>query len=212
MSGESIGGRSAGAALDALSHDRWRVLNDVPWPGRRPATIDHVVVGRAGVFVVDVRSWPGEVRVRDGVLRQDRYSRQGAVTQVAEAARVVGSGVRSARCPVQGVLCLERDEAIVIESDGVLVCSTASLADVLESRPAVLADLQVERIATDLSGRGLPVPAASPPRPHSSHRGVAYLSGALAALVVALLLVARPDVVADAVEGLARWVADQVQD
>lgn len=210
MTGESIGGRSIGAALDALPRDRWRVLHDVPWPGRAPVTIDHVVVGRAGVFVIDTKSWAGPVSVRDGVLRQGRFARHGAVSQAAEAARAVGGTLRHAMCPVQPVLCLDRDEPLAVECDGVQVCTTATVVDVLEVRPEVLVDIQVQRVAHDLAGHQLPRTAGTVARSHrSSSRGVAYLVGALAALAVALLVVIRPDFATDAVRDLAEWVADQ---
>ena len=104
MAEESIGGRATAATLEGLPRDVWRVLHDVPWPGRSHAAIDHVVVGPAGVFVVDAKSWTGIVSVRDGVLRQDKYSRQGAVTQSAEAGQAIARQLRNARCPVQPVL------------------------------------------------------------------------------------------------------------
>ncbi len=206
MAEESIGGRATAATLEGLPRDVWRVLHDVPWPGRSHAAIDHVVVGPAGVFVVDAKSWTGIVSVRDGVLRQDKYSRQGAVTQSAEAGQAIARQLRNARCPVQPVLCLERDQQISVECDGVLVCTTANIANLLQSRPRVLADVQVQRIAHDVAGRALPRAAARRTSSKPSGRGVAYLLGALAALVLALLLVVQPN--GAAFEDLVRWVAD----
>lgn len=212
MAEESIGGRATAATLEALPRDQWRVLHDVPWPGRSHAAIDHVVVGPAGVFVVDGKSWAGVVSVRDGVLRQDRYSRQGAVTQAAEAGEAIARQLRNARCPVYPVLCLVRDEQISVECDGVLVCTTATISELMLSRPRALADVHVQRIALDLAGQALPRTAAQGPSAGPSRRGVAYLASALVALVVALLLVARPDAAAEAVEDLARWMADRIED
>ena len=39
-------------ALAQLAAHEWRVIHDVPWPGRRFANIDHVVVGTGGIFVI----------------------------------------------------------------------------------------------------------------------------------------------------------------
>ena len=206
MAEESIGGRATAATLESLPRDEWRVLHDVPWPGRSHAAIDHVVVGPAGVFVVDSKSWAGAVSVRDGVLRQDKYSRQGAVIQSSEAGRAIARQLRNARCPVQPVLCLERDQQISVECDGVLVCTTANIAGLLQSRPRVLADVQVQRIAHDVAGRALPRAAARRTSSKASGRGVAYLLGALAALVLALVLAVQPN--GAAFEDLVRWVAD----
>lgn len=204
---------TAAEALDALPHERWRVLHDVPWPGRPRATIDHVVVGPGGVLVIAAKHWGGRVVVRGGVLKQDRYLRQGAVTQAAEAARAVAGLLRTARCPVVPVLCLVRPEPILADCDGVLVCSTATLAELVQDRRTVLADVQVQRLAQDLIGRGLPiVRPPSRPRQSRSARRLTYLVGALAALTAAVALVSSPEPVAGTAEELASWFAEVVDD
>ena len=187
MAGESIGGRATRATLEALPRDRWRVLHGLPWPGRPTVHVDHVVVGRAGVFVLDA--------------------------DAAGAARAIVRQLRNARCPVQPVLCLERDEPISADYDGVLVCSTASLASLLAARPEVLTDVEARRIAQDLAGRTQPRSTGLTAAPaQASGHGVAYLLGALVALAVALTLVARPDVATGAVEDVARWFAERMND
>jgi len=201
----------AAVALEALPRERWRVLHDVPWPGRPREVIEHVVVGPAGVFVIDTKTWSGTVTVRAGVLRLDKYSRQGALTHVEEAARAVSAHLRTARCPVRPVLCLVRSEPISMECDGVLVCSTATLVDLMRSQHRVLPEVQIQRLARDLSGEALPLTSATAaPRRRRPGRGVTYLSGALAALLVALTLVASPDAVRDAVDDAVSWVAGLV--
>jgi hypothetical protein len=188
----------AAVALEALPRERWRVLHDVPWPGRPRETIQHVVVGPAGVFVIDTKTWSGTVTVRAGVLRLDKYSRQGALTHVEEAARAVSAHLRTARCPVRPVLCLVRSEPISMECDGVLVCSTATLVDLMRSQHRMLPE-----------GQALPLTSATaPPRRRRPGRGVTYLSGALAALLVTLTLIASPDAVRDAVDDAVSWVGD----
>ncbi|HET9420757.1 MAG TPA: nuclease-related domain-containing protein [Nocardioides sp.] len=205
--------RATVVALETLPRERWRVLHDVPWPGRPRDVIEHVVVGPAGVFVIDTKTWSGTVTVRAGVLRLDKYSRQGALTHVEEAARAVSAQLRTARCPVRPVLCLVRSESISTECDGVLVCSTTTLVDVLKSQHRVLPEVQIQRLARDLSGHALPLASArATPRRRRPGRGVTYLTGALAALLVALTLVASPDAVRDGVEGAMSWVADFVED
>ncbi len=213
MAEESAGDRATADALEALPRARWRVLHDVPWPGRPRVVIEHVVVGPAGVFVVDTKNWSGNVSVRAGVLKLDKYSRQGAVTHVSEAARAISAQLRTARCPVRPVLCLERAEPFSADCDGVLVCSAGNLAEVLKSQRRVLAEVEIQRLARDLAGQALPVvPAGKATGRGGPGRGVAYLLGALAALLVALTLVATPEGVRDAVEGAASWVADLVDD
>jgi len=209
MAEESATERATANALEALPRDRWRVLHDVPWPGRPQVVAEHVVVGPAGAFVIDSKNWVGTVSVRAGVLRLDKYSRQGAVTHVAEAARAFSAQLRTARCPVRPVLCLVRPEPILSHCDGVLVCSTANVVELLQSQRRVLADVHVQRLARDLAAPAMPLaPAATAPSRGRAGRGVAYLVGALVALLVALTLIASPDVVRDAVEGVVNWVAE----
>ena len=213
MAEESAGDRATANALETLPRARWRVLHDVPWPGRPRVIIEHVVVGPAGVFVVDTKNWSGNVSVRAGVLKLDKYSRQGAVTHVSEAARAISAQLRTARCPVRPVLCLERPEPISADCDGVLVCSTANLAEVLKVQRRVLAEVEIQRLARDLAGQALPaVPVGNARARGGPGRGVAYLMGALAALLVALTLVATPEGVQDTVESAASWVAELVDD
>jgi hypothetical protein len=179
----AAGERVTAAALEALPREKWRVLHDIPWPGRPRASLDHVVIGPPGVFVIDTKNWSGTVAVRNGVLRQHRYSRQAVVTSAAEAGRAVARVVRTASCPVHPVLCLVRDEPIADTSDGVLICSTATVVDQLLTRRPVLADVQVQRVARDLAGQRLPTlplpPANRAERPRPRSR---YVVGALAAL------------------------------
>lgn len=211
MAEESRGGRATAVALGALPHDVWHVLNDVPWPGRPHVTIDHVVVGPAGVFVIEVKAWSGEVSVRNGVLYQDRYARQGAISRVSAASKAIARQLRTASGPVRPVLCLVREKWISIECGGALVCTTANVAELLQSGPRVLAAGQVQRVAHELAGRALPRVAAPGPRSARSGR-VAYLGGAVVALAAALLLITRPDGAADAVRDLVGWVATHIED
>ncbi len=208
MAEESAAARATANALEALPRDRWRVLHDVPWPGRPQVVAEHVVVGPAGAFVIDTKNWEGTVSVRAGVLRLDKYSRQGAVTHLAEAAKAFSAQLRAARCPVRPVLCLVRPEPVLTYCDGVLVCSTANVVELLQSQRRVLADVHVQRLARDLAAPAPPLaPAATSPGRGRAGRGVAYLVGALVALLAALTLITSPDVVRDAVEGAVDWVA-----
>lgn len=50
--------------------DFW-VLHDQPWPGRPKANIDHIVVGRTGVFVVDAKNWSGKITLSHEGIRQN---------------------------------------------------------------------------------------------------------------------------------------------
>src|SRR6478609_11690402 len=73
-----------------LFRSRWRIFHDVRWPGRAQASIDHIVVGPSGVFVVDTQTWSGDIEVTSGSLRQDGKRRARHVIASAAAAMAVG--------------------------------------------------------------------------------------------------------------------------
>jgi UvrD-like helicase C-terminal domain/AAA domain/Nuclease-related domain len=64
------GGRGEQAVVRVLvgMDAAWHVLADRRWPGTRRANIDVLLVGPAGVFVIDVKTWRAEVRVERGRL------------------------------------------------------------------------------------------------------------------------------------------------
>lgn len=132
-------GEDATARALAALPPEYVVLHDLRWPGRQRANIDHVVVGPTGVFVVDSKNWSGTVRVKDGVLRQNGYSREQSVAGAAEAALAVARVV--APLPVSlvvPVLCLVRDEEVGGQARDVVLCSTATVVRTITERPLVL--------------------------------------------------------------------------
>lgn len=69
--GGAVGEERLGARLDALASDEVVVLHDRRIPGSR-ANIDHIVVTRAGIWVVDAKRYKGrrpELRIEGGILR-----------------------------------------------------------------------------------------------------------------------------------------------
>jgi hypothetical protein len=60
----AAGERSLGNALEQLRERGFGVLHDRRIPGTR-ANIDHLVVGPAGIFVIDAKSYSGKVERRD---------------------------------------------------------------------------------------------------------------------------------------------------
>jgi hypothetical protein len=84
----------------------WTVFHDVHWPGRSKANIDHVVIGPAGVFVIDSKNWSGSITALEGVLRRNGYSRDVAVGGARAAAEAVAGLVPSlSRGAFVPVLC-----------------------------------------------------------------------------------------------------------
>lgn len=78
------GERRTAALLDGLASRRWAVWHDLQVPGSR-ANIDHLVVGRTGVWVVDTKTPRGQVKSGWRSVRMgDRRLDTGPVTWEAE--------------------------------------------------------------------------------------------------------------------------------
>lgn len=154
-----VGERATGGVLAGLDPGQWSVIHDVRWPGRERANIDHVAVGPGGVFVIDSKNWSGKVVVKDGVLRQNGYSREKAVAGVAESAIAVLEIVPDT--PVQPVICLVGDDPFEGWVRDVILCSTANLHTMLTTRPATLTAEDVRRVTAALEA-GLSIADVAP--------------------------------------------------
>ncbi len=66
----AVGEELLGARLDSIRSDDIAVLHDRRIPGSR-ANIDHIVITRAGVWVIDAKRYKGrpELKVEGGILR-----------------------------------------------------------------------------------------------------------------------------------------------
>lgn len=140
------------AALRALGAEGWIVLRDLPGPwGVR----EHVLVGAAGVFLLDSRALAGTVEVdgdhvvaRDGsgrVYRRDVGGRlRTAATALFRELRHRGGVIE----PVHAIAVVWGDLAApTIDGDRVTYVSGDHLADHLRSRPRRLTEAQVAALA-----------------------------------------------------------------
>jgi hypothetical protein len=88
----SEGERQVAAQLLTLTDRGWKLLVDRRWPGTRAANVDMILIGPAGVFVIDVKNWRADPQIVDGVLhsagesRDDHVGRLLRVTRTAEEA------------------------------------------------------------------------------------------------------------------------------
>lgn len=158
----AAGERLVQQALATLPPE-WTVFHDLHWPGRARANVDHLVVGPAGVFVIDSKNWSGSASAHGGVLRQNGYSRTTAVDGVRAAARAVAQLVPAlspgAFVPV---LCFTGEAAVDTNLGGVVACRVTSLISMLTSRPPVLSSewLEFLRFELDMSTRAATGPHA----------------------------------------------------
>ncbi len=108
----ALGEEALGTGLNKLSSSRVRVMHDRRIPGTR-ANIDHLVVGHAGVWVIDAKRYQGRptLRVEGGLLRPrvekllvGRRNCTKVVDGVLKQVDVV-RGVVDDDVPVHGALC-----------------------------------------------------------------------------------------------------------
>lgn len=139
---------TGGAAGERLVADRlrqliphgWFLLNDVHWPGRPKANLDHVLVGPGGVVVVDAKNWSGEVSVSAGVLWQGRFARSqavdGALAQCAAVASVLAPPHRRF---VRPLICLAgQPDLFGITNSDVAVAGADRVVGAVLALPVVL--------------------------------------------------------------------------
>lgn len=104
------GERLVGNSLDiaARSVGTVSVLHDLTRRGRT-GNIDHVVIGPAGVAVVDAKKWDGAVKVTRQTLRLGRYSGRKHLDKLAQQRLRIMDLLRQAGrsdVPVESLLCL----------------------------------------------------------------------------------------------------------
>ncbi len=139
------------AAMSALPADDWTVLYDVAWPGRRRASIDHVVVGPPGVLVVTTESWAGNVVLDHGVLMHEGRDRIDALRRSVQAAAAVASvwpGMPPA--PVHAVTCLTGANRPSAWFGCLTVCSLPALVPALTALPVALTERERAVVVSDL--------------------------------------------------------------
>lgn len=155
------GEHAVAALLDVLDGAGWVVLNDRYKSARSPANLDHVVVGPAGVFVIDAKNWSGRIALDDRGLacrgwRKDEELRSaGADAElVRQLAEPVAPGL-----PVTGVLAFVQDPGLVapVDHGGAVLLHAPQLLTWLTSLPRVLSPQQVHQVGSTLD-------TALPPR------------------------------------------------
>ncbi len=150
----ATGERLVAEKLEELTARGWRILNDVHWPGRPKANLDHIMVGPGGVIVIDAKNWTGNVEVRNGILRQNGYSR----AKETEAALQQGASVSALLEPqhrylVQTWLCMVgQPELQATTTNGVKIQGLGSLTAAMDALPQVLTPDEVETIHSYLQG------------------------------------------------------------
>lgn len=163
-------------ALGRLRRQGWLHFDDLHWPGRPLALIDHVAVGSGGVIVVTTVHWVGTVDVNAGQVRRNGRPSAAQWTCYAAAEAVRGVLPVDIHRFVAPALSIVSERPIDALAGDVLTCSTCQLESVLTRRPVVLTDKQVTRTAALLWGT-LSVGAGRRPRPPGSPRRANQVPG-----------------------------------
>jgi hypothetical protein len=149
-------GRTA-KVLRPLTRSGWVLINDVP---AKRGNYDHILIGPAGVFLLETKDLSGAVSVRHGVLsvqhagdETDRYERSNVGPRVRGAAAQLSNLLRTdqGRVWVQPLVVLwaKFDQRSII-NDHVAWVRGDALADVLAARPARLSAAEVAQISEAL--------------------------------------------------------------
>ena len=122
------------------------VFHDLAVPGS-DANVDHLVIGRSGVFVIDSKQWTGEVRQgADGLVWHNHYPLDRTLAMVRWEATAVGRllGTRPA-----ALLCVHgaRIQGGGLDTQGVAIVPAQLLRSALGD-DRVLSDADVELLAT----------------------------------------------------------------
>jgi hypothetical protein len=115
-------------------------LHDVHWPGRPKANLDHVLIGPGGIIVIDAKNWSGDVQLRNGVLRQNGYSREREVAGVLQQGAAVAALLEPEhRRYVQAWVCMVGQPVLQgSTASGARIQGIDTLGDAVAALPAVL--------------------------------------------------------------------------
>jgi hypothetical protein len=145
----AAGERRTARLLDPLERHGWAVLHDLAVP-RSQANIDHLVIGPAGVFVIDSKQYRGRLQLDpSGRLWHGRYPLTPIVQAVsfeADQAAVVLPDPGMAVVPIVAVHGARVPWGKVV-MDGVPVVSARRLPSMLRTLPAVLGPERVAWLA-----------------------------------------------------------------
>ena len=121
----------------AFLGSEYAVFNGLRFGGGKQ-NFDHIIVGPAGVFVVETKNWKGSVEFHDGKLYAGgKEPSRPPLKQVKAAAAELVSYLDDSGCgdlPVHSVLCFLETELPeeIMNVNGVVVCSGPRLVDVLQ--------------------------------------------------------------------------------
>ena len=169
------GGRGEQAVMRVLvgMDAAWHVLADRRWPGTRRANIDVILVGPAGVFVIDVKTWRAEVRVERGRLWRGDADAQDEVTKLLDqttAVEEVLAGAGLAPTEVVPLLVLAGRRNVRAHLDRVVLLGEKDLVRELVRRGVRLPPELIDLLIATLDRECPPMPNGDAPTPAEDGR------------------------------------------
>jgi len=142
-----------GRLLESLEADGFRVLHDRKIPGARSANIDHIVIGRPGIYVVETKSYTGALQIRGDEVFVAGRRKNGWIDEVDREAAAVRSALANEIAAhgwtVTPIICVHRADLPWFRSEvqGVRIVSGKDLVKRLRKADPVLSPADVDRIA-----------------------------------------------------------------
>jgi hypothetical protein len=140
------GERGTARLLDRLTREGYVVFHDLAVPGS-PANVDHLVIGRTGLFVIDSKQWTGSVHQSgDGLVWHNHYPLDRTLAMVRWEATAVG---RLLGTRVATLLCVHgaHIQGGGLHAQGVAIVPAHLLRNAL-GYDRVLSDADLELLAT----------------------------------------------------------------
>jgi len=149
------GEQMIGALLDGLGPQGWRVLHDRRRQPRSPANLDHVLVGPAGVFVIDAKNWTGgRLRLDERGMAVGRWRKDDELHSAKVDADIVREHVDGLgeRAGTAAVVAFVHDMGLPapVQHRGVVLLQREQLLPWLTALPSRLSPDQVSYLAAAL--------------------------------------------------------------
>jgi hypothetical protein len=154
------GERRTARQLNRLLRHGWVVFHDLAVPDSR-ANADHLLIGPAGVFLVDSKNWRGRLAFApDGTLWHGSYPLTATLATIGFEAAAIAGALAVPGLAVEPLLVVHGSTIPWGEQDlgGVAVLPAGRLVATLLALPVLLTDQQVTQLAGRAMARLHPAP------------------------------------------------------
>jgi hypothetical protein len=154
------GERRTARQLNRLTPHGWVVFHDLAVPDSR-ANADHLIIGPAGVFLLDSKNWRGQLAfTADGTLWHGSYPLTATLATIGFEAAAIADALAVPGLAVQPLLVVHGSTIPWGEQylGGVAVLPARRLVATLLALPVLLTDQQVAQLAGRAMARLHPAP------------------------------------------------------